>query len=157
LNLAADDVAADYERMMRDVARAAPDAALGGVIVSPMRDSGLELLVSVTRDPIWGPMIAVGLGGVMVELLDDVMVTPLPAGRAEVREMLGRLRGAKLFAGYRGAPPVDLDRLADAIVAIGQAALRFGPDLEVLEINPLLVSAERIEALDALAGWKGEA
>lgn len=156
LNVAPDAVAASFDAVMADVARAAPNAKLDGVIVSPMRQGGFELLVSVSRDAIWGPIITIGFGGTLVELLDDVAITPLPAGRAEIRALLGRLRGAKLLAGYRGGGAVDLDRLADAIVAIGDAALGFGPALEVLEINPLLVSPERIEALDALIGWRKE-
>jgi hypothetical protein len=119
-----------------------------------MRQGGIEMLVSVSRDPIWGPMIAIGFGGVLVELLDDVAITPLPVGRAEIITLLGKLRGAKLLEGYRGGGAIDLDQLADAIVAIGEAALDFGPTLEVLEINPLLVSPERVEALDALIGWQ---
>ncbi len=152
-----DAVAATYDAIMADVAKAAPDARLDGVIVSPMRQGGIELLVSVSRDPIWGPMIAVGFGGVLVELLDDVAITPLPAGRTEILALLRKLRGAKLLQGYRGGGAVDLDNLAEAIGAIGNAALGFGPELEVLEINPLLVSPERIEALDALIGWKDTA
>jgi len=124
------------------------------VLVEAMAPPGIELLVSVSRDPIWGPIITVGFGGTLVELLDDVAITPLPAGSAEIRALLARLRGAKLLSGYRGGAAADLDRLADAIVAIGDAALGFGPDLAVLEINPLLVSPERIEALDALIGWQ---
>jgi acyl-CoA synthetase (NDP forming) len=154
LNVARDMVAAGFDALIADVAKAAPHARLDGVIVSPMRQAGIELLVSVSRDPIWGPIITVGFGGTLVELLDDVAITPLPAGRAEIRALLARLRGAKLLSGYRGGAAVDLDRLADAIVAIGDAALGFGPDLAVLEINPLLVSPERIEALDALIGWQ---
>jgi len=154
LNVARDMVAAGFDALIADVAKAAPHARLDGVIVSPMRQAGIELLVSVSRDPIWGPIITVGFGGTLVELLDDVAITPLPAGSAEIRALLARLRGAKLLSGYRGGAAVDLDRLADAIVAIGDAALGFGPDLAVLEINPLLVSPERIEALDALIGWQ---
>jgi hypothetical protein len=157
LNVPRDAVATSFDALMADVATAAPTARLDGVIVSPMRQGGIELLVSVSRDPIWGPMIAVGFGGVLVELLDDVAITPLPAGRAEIRGLLGKLRGAKLLHGYRGSGAIDLDRLADAIVAVGDAALEFGADLEVLEINPLLASSERIEALDALIGWKEQA
>jgi acyl-CoA synthetase (NDP forming) len=154
LNVAPEAVADTFDAIMRDVAQAAPNTRLDGVIVSPMRQGGLELLVSVSRDPIWGPMIAVGFGGVLVELLDDAAITPLPAGRDEIIELLRRLRGAALLDGYRGGAAVDIDRLADAIVAIGDAALGFGAELDLLEINPLLVSAGRTEALDALIGWR---
>jgi acyl-CoA synthetase (NDP forming) len=156
LNVARDAVAAGFDAIIADVARASPEAHLDGVIVSPMRQGGIELLVSVSRDTIWGPIITLGFGGTLVELLDDVAITPLPAGRGEIRASLGKLRGAKLLEGYRGGDAVDLDKLADAIVAIGNAALGFGPDLELLEINPLLVSPKRIEALDALIGWRKE-
>jgi acyl-CoA synthetase (NDP forming) len=143
-----------YESIMASVAAAAPQAKIDGVIVAPMRSGGHELLVGVLRDPQWGPAIAVGLGGIWVEILKDSVVRLLPVDRATVREMLTSLRAAPLFEGYRGSPPVDLDRLADAIVAIGDAAIALGPELAVLEVNPLWVNGAEMEALDGLAVWR---
>jgi acyl-CoA synthetase (NDP forming) len=130
-----------------------PDAQIDGVLVSPMRDGGVELFVGTMRDPSWGPVLIVALGGIWVEVLKDTAMTPLPATAATVRRLLEGLRGAKLLVGYRGAPTVDLDALARQIARIGDVALALGPDLVSLEINPLLATPKCIEALDALAVW----
>jgi acetate---CoA ligase (ADP-forming) len=126
----------------------------GGLIVSPMRKGGVELLVSVRQDPTWGPVLAVGLGGIWVELYRDVQLAPLPVQGADVDRMLGRLRAAALFAGARGGGAVDLAAARSAIVSIATVAERLGDALEVIEINPLWVSADRAEALDALVVWR---
>ena len=95
-----------------------------------------------------------GIGGVLVEALGDVATRMLPVNEGEVIAMLRGLRTARLFDGFRGSDPVDLDHVARTIVAICRAAEALGPDLEALEVNPLLVTPERVEALDALAVWK---
>ena len=136
------------------VAMHVPDAVIEGVLVAPMRSGGLELLVGVARDPIWGPVLAVGLGGVWVEVLKDTALCLLPAPHEEIVRALRSLRAAQLFDGYRGQPAVDLDRLADVIARIGEAAIALGPDCAALEVNPLYVRGEHIEALDALAVWE---
>ena len=115
---------------------------------------GLELFVGCTRDPQWGPVIAVGLGGVWVEVLQDVALRPLPIDGAEVKRMLDELRGAKLLHGVRGMPAADLDAVAEVIARIGDAAMALGADLEALEVNPLWVRGSEVEALDALAVWR---
>jgi acyl-CoA synthetase (NDP forming) len=142
-----------FEAIMRGVAQAAPAARLDGVLVAPMRRGGLELFVGTARDPVWGPVIALGLGGIFVEALADTACALLPVTRDEVVEMLNRLRGAKLLHGFRGAQPVDLAAVADAVVRIGEAALALGPGLAALEVNPLLADGAMVEALDALAIW----
>ena len=154
LNVPAAEAGAAYDAMIATVSSACPGAAIEGIVLSPMRDVGLELIVGVTNDPAWGPTITIGLGGVLVEVLADAVVTTLPIDRAGVRAALDRLRGARLLKGFRGRAPVDIDRLCDVIVAIGQAAIALGPDLGSLEINPLAASGDRIEALDALVLWQ---
>ncbi len=156
LGVSRENAARAYEDIRADVARAAPDARIDGVIVSPMRRDGPELFVGIARDPDWGLAIAVGLGGVWVEILNDSAVRLLPIGNADAQAMLRSLRAAKLFDGYRGAPAVDLTRLADVIVRIGNAALSLGTDMAALEINPLWVSGAAVEALDALIVWQDD-
>jgi acyl-CoA synthetase (NDP forming) len=134
---------------------AAPDSArVDGVLVAPMRRGGLELFVGCTHDAQWGPVLAVGLGGVWVEVLQDVALRPLPIAPCEAKRMLGELRGAKLLAGARGMPAADLDALAAAIAAIGNAALVLADGWEALEVNPLYVRGTQMEALDALVTWR---
>ncbi|MBU6266610.1 MAG: acetate--CoA ligase family protein [Sphingomonadales bacterium] len=153
LNVAPGEAGDAFAALCGAVARHAPGVPIDGVLVAPMRAGGVELFVGVARDPDWGPVLALGLGGVWIELLNDTAMRPLPVSPGDVHAMLGELRGAALLRGYRGSAPVDLDRLADVIVAIGDAALALGADLAALEINPLFASAERIEALDALASY----
>jgi acetate---CoA ligase (ADP-forming) len=152
LNLEGDAaVGAAFERIM---AAAPANARVDGVLVAPMRTGGTELFVGCTRDPQWGPVIAVGLGGVWVEVLQDVALRPLPVDAAEVRRMLGELRGAKLLHGARGMQAADLDVVAEIVARIGEAAVALGPDLAALEVNPLWVRGADVEALDALAVWQ---
>jgi len=150
------DAAAVFTALMTDVSSIRPDARLDGVIIAPMRSGGLEMLVGVRRDPTWGPVIAVGFGGVLVEMLADVAITPLPVNEHQAKALLKGLRGAKLLDGFRGSPPADIDRLAQVIVAIGDAALSLGGGLAELEVNPLRVAGAEIEALDGLVVWQEE-
>jgi acyl-CoA synthetase (NDP forming) len=152
LNLAGDTAVADAFR--RIMAAAPSGARVDGVLVAPMRTGGLELFVGCTRDPQWGPVVAVGLGGVWVEILQDVALRPLPVDATEVRRMLSELRGAKLLHGARGMQPADVDAIAAVIARIGDAAVALGPKLEALEVNPLWVRGATVEALDALAVWQ---
>jgi acyl-CoA synthetase (NDP forming) len=144
-------VAQTFSRIM---AVAPPPARVDGVLVAPMRTGGIELFVGCTRDAQWGPVIAVGLGGVWVEVLQDVALRPLPVDAAEVRRMLGELRGEKLLYGARGTQAADLDAVAAVVARIGDAAVALGADLEALEVNPLWVRGNHVEALDALAVWR---
>jgi acyl-CoA synthetase (NDP forming) len=128
-------------------------ASVDGVLVSPMRRGGAELLIGVVRDPHWGPMLAVALGGVFVEVLKDSALAPLPVSPGQARRLLDGLRGRAVLDGVCGAAPADLDALAAVIARTGDLALDLGEDLESLEINPLRVDGTTIEALDAVITW----
>ncbi|RZK00836.1 MAG: CoA-binding protein [Novosphingobium sp.] len=156
LNLLGDQaVASAYRAMMVAVAERAPGAVIEGVLVSPMRANGIELLVGIARDPQWGLVAAVGLGGFWVEALADTALMLLPATREDIVTALRSLRGFKMLDGYRGLPEADLEAVADAVVRIGDAALALGDDLAALEVNPLFVAGSHVEALDALAVFDG--
>ena len=143
-----------FDSISRSVRSAKPDAAVEGILVSPMRSDGVELFVGIARDPQWGLVAALGLGGIWIEALEDTALILLPTSTAEIIRAFDGLRGAKLLKGYRGSRPVDMDAVADAVVKICDAALALGPELEALEVNPLLADGARIEALDALAVWR---
>ncbi len=154
LNIVGEEaVAQGYCQIMAAAHAAVPEALLEGVLVSPMRREGVELFVGVRLDPQWGHVIAVGLGGVWIEALQDVSLRVLPVTPEDVAEMLGELRGVKLLGGFRGAPPVNIAEVAQVVARIGTAALGLGPTLDTLEVNPLLAAPGRIEALDALATY----
>ncbi|GHF36914.1 acyl-CoA synthetase (NDP forming) [Amycolatopsis bartoniae] len=153
LGVAAADVPAHVDALLTHIAAAVPGASVDGVLVSPMREGGLEFLVGVVRDPDWGAVLAVGMGGVWTETLRDVRRIALPADRDTVRDAILELKAAPLLQGARGSAPIDVDRLADVVWRIGDLARRLGPDLAALEVNPLRVAADGIEALDALVVW----
>ena len=146
---AAQDVRAAYEKV-RAAGTQVTGATVDGVLVTPMRSGGTELLAGVTLDPTFGPVLAVGLGGVWVEILKDIRLRALPVGAAEVRRMLEELRGIDLLRGARGSQPADLDAIAEVIAKIGDAALSLNGTLRALEVNPLWVNGDQVEALDVL-------
>jgi acyl-CoA synthetase (NDP forming) len=121
-----------------------------GVLVGAMRSEGAELIVGVVRDQEWGQVLAVGLGGEFVEVVGDVEIRVLPVDEHEVRVMLQSLKGYPLLTGFRGRPPVDLDRLVSVIARIADLASRLPEDVTALEVNPLRANGDAIEALDVL-------
>ena len=144
LNLHGDDaVRAGYEKV---ISAAKPLDAGNEVLVTSMRPAGIEVLAGVTMDPGFGPVLAVGLGGLFVELLRDTSLRVLPVGPAEVRAMLGELRALPVLQGARGVVPADLDALARVIAELARSL----PGLQALEVNPLWVCGDQIEALDVL-------
>jgi acyl-CoA synthetase (NDP forming) len=149
------EVAAAYARV-RAAGEAAAPGGVDGVLVTPMRTGGTELLAGVTVDPTFGPVLAVGLGGIWVEILGDTALRVLPVDAAEVRRMLGELRGLPLLRGARGGEPADLDALAGVIARIGATAVSLGGTLQALEVNPLWVRGGQIEALDVLVVTGGD-
>ena len=138
------------DEKVRAAGEAVTDAAIDGVLVMPMRSGGAELLAGVTVDPAFGPVLAVGLGGIWVEVLNDTSLRLLPVDAAEVRRMLGELRGLPLLQGARGSQPADLDAVAEAIAGLGEVALALNGALRALEVNPLWVNGDQVEALDVL-------
>ena len=154
LGLLTSQAAADaYTRLQRDVKADAPLARLDGALVARMESGGIECIAGVRRDPVFGPLLVFGLGGIHAEIFRDVAVRVLPIRRAEVHQMIREIRGFGLLNGARGRPPADLEALADALCALATFAERAGPTLESAEVNPLLVRAKAeggCVALDAL-------
>jgi len=142
-------VQAAYQRV-RDAGARVAGAVVDGVLVMPLRRPGVELLAGVTVDATFGAVLAVGLGGVWVEALADTSLRALPVRADEVQRMLGELRGAPLLQGARGTRPADLAVLGEVITKIGDAALSLGGALRALEVNPLWVDGDQVEALDVL-------
>ncbi|MET7907219.1 acetate--CoA ligase family protein [Streptomyces avermitilis] len=142
----------DAYRELTDIARY-EGISLDGVLVCQMVERGVELVVGVTHDQLFGPTVTVGLGGVLVEVLRDVAVRVPPFGEDQARAMLGELRGRALLDGVRGGPPVDVDALVEVVIRVQRMALELGDDLAELDINPLMVlpRGQGAVALDALA------
>ncbi len=143
-----------YER-----ARASEGVRIDGVTVEPMLTGGVELLVGATRDPVFGWLLTVGLGGVLTELMQDVSHSLLPIDAAAAEAMLRRLRGFALLDGYRGAAKADVCAAAKAIEAFGDAVLAADARVREIEINPLLVFPQGKGAIaaDALVIYEAAA
>lgn len=142
----------DAYRELTDIARH-ESVDLDGVLVCQMIDRGVEMMVGVTHDALFGPTVTVGLGGVLVEVLHDTAVRVPPFGERDARDMLGELRGRALLEGVRGGPPVDVDALVEVVLRVQRMALELGDDLTELDVNPLVVlgRGQGAVALDALA------
>jgi hypothetical protein len=144
-------VRAAWDTLVKNVKRAAPDVTLDGALVEKMSPKGLELMVGAKRDPGWGPVLLVGLGGIWVEALGDVKVLPVDADERQIVEALRGLRSAKLLDGVRGAPPVDIEAIAQTVMALGHL-MRTIPQITEIDVNPLMVhgKGQGATALDAL-------
>ena len=140
-----------FARIMENARASGPSAVIKGVRVERMAGPGVEMIVGVSRDPDFGPMLGVGLGGVLVELLDDFVLSPAPVDTAEAREMLRNLRGRRILDGVRGAPPADVDALMGLLVAVSEFAAAAGDALEALDLNPVIVHprGEGVSVVDA--------
>jgi acyl-CoA synthetase (NDP forming) len=142
---------AAWDKLMMNVKRAAPDVKLDGALVEKMSPKGLELMVGAKRDPGWGTVLLLGLGGIWVEALGDIQLLPGDAGEEQILEALRKLRSAKLLDGVRGAPPADVEAVAHTVMAIGRL-MQTMPELIEIDVNPLMVHAkgQGATALDAL-------
>ena len=128
------------------------DSQIDGFLIEEMAPAGQEIVIGAIREPQFGPMIMVGLGGIFVEVLADVAFRLCPISESDARAMLRELRGAALLAGARGRPPVSEDAIVDALLRIGGAdglLITHGEAFDELDINPLIVSADRAVAVDA--------
>ena len=130
-----------------------PGAKIDGVLVSEMAQ-GIEALIGVINDESFGAVVALGLGGVLTEVLKDVTYRIAPFDIDTAREMIADLRGAKLFDGYRGQPAADKEALAKTLVAASQMAAALAPRLKELDINPVFVGPSGVVAADALVVLK---
>ncbi|GAU67486.1 pimeloyl-CoA synthetase [Streptomyces sp. NBRC 110611] len=142
----------DAYRELTDIARY-ENIPLDGVLVCQMIERGVETVVGVTHDRLFGPTVTVGLGGILVEVLRDAAVGVPPFGEDQARAMLDELRGRALLDGVRGAPPSDVDALVEVVLRVQRMALEMDGELAELDINPLVVlpRGQGAVALDALA------
>jgi acyl-CoA synthetase (NDP forming) len=150
----ADELRGAWKRLHANVQRAKPGLALDGVLIEAMAPKGpgrVELIVGARRDPQWGAVLMLGLGGIWIEALKDVALLPADAGKDAIVKALGRLRGATLLRGARGAPPVDITAVADIARRVGRILIS-SPGIAELEINPLVAypAGQGVLALDAL-------
>ena len=141
-----------YHNILARARAAHPAAKIDGVLVQAMAPRGIEMIIGVTRDPDFGPMLMVGLGGIHVEVLRDVAFSPVPLGADEALDLLSQLRGAAILDGVRGAKPSDKAALAGLMAALSRFAADHADAIAEIDLNPVIVHAEGegLTVVDAL-------
>jgi acetate---CoA ligase (ADP-forming) subunit beta len=137
-----------YTRMMDSIGKKFPEAAIDGISVQKQAAPGTEVIIGMTRDPQFGPAIMFGLGGVWVEIFNDVSLRIAPLSREDTSEMLRELKSYKMFQGYRGQPKIDTDTLEDWLLRVSALVMN-NPRIKELDINPIFAYADGALAVDA--------
>ncbi len=145
-----EEVEEGYKKLITSVQSNAPEAKIDGIIVAEMISGGIETVLGVTNDPVFGPTVMFGLGGVFVEVLKDVAFRVAPFGTEEARRMIDEIRGRAVLDGARGAPPADIEALANAISALSIFAAENSDNIQTIDINPFIALPKGALAVDAL-------
>jgi len=153
----ADEAASGFATILARAAEKRPDARIDGVMVAPMISGGVETIAGVVSDPVFGPVVMFGLGGVFVEVLKDVTFRAAPFDTAEAHKMIREIRGYAMLEGVRGAPPADVDALAEMLAALSRFAAANAGQVDSIDLNPLRVleKGKGVVALDALIVPRG--
>lgn len=152
-----DEVRAAHRAIIDAAGRVSPRPRLHGVLVQPMVPAGTEVMIGARIDALFGPLVVVGLGGILVELLKDSSVALAPVTHSEALAMLARLKGAALLRGFRGSEPVDERALADVICRVSEFIADQREVVGELDLNPLICAGSRLVAVDALIVKRGAA
>jgi acyl-CoA synthetase (NDP forming) len=152
LNVAVDKASQVFDELQARIKKHAPGVQTSGVIISPMVDGGVETILGVIIDPVFGPAVMFGLGGIFVEVFQDVVFRMAPFDHSQAMKMIAEIKGFKLLQGARGNPPSDIAALADALVALSQFAATHGDQLHSIDLNPFIVmpQGQGVMALDCL-------
>jgi len=149
LNLkTADEVRAAYEEIVANAKKHVPDARIEGVAVQHMAPQGTEVIVGMTTDPQFGPVMMFGLGGIMVEVLKDVSFRLVPLEEKDARQMIQEIKGRPILEGVRGQPPADLAALQDTLLKVSKF-VEAHPEIRELDLNPVFAYPDGAVAVDA--------
>jgi acetate---CoA ligase (ADP-forming) len=138
------------EQILASCLRYAPQARIDGISVQQMVPQGVEIVLGVKNDLQFGPLVAAGLGGIMVELIADTAVRLAPVGEQSARAMLASLKGHALLKGFRGKAGVDIDRLVDTVCRLSELAHDLRDVIDQIDVNPVIASTSGVVAADAL-------
>ncbi|HJP41430.1 MAG TPA: acetate--CoA ligase family protein [Dehalococcoidia bacterium] len=141
-------VTAAYDEIMASAKKAVPDANIVGVAVQNMAPQGTEVIVGMTTDPQFGPVLMFGLGGIMVEVLKDVSFRLVPLTERDADQMINEIQGRPLLEGVRGQPPADKGALRDAILNVAKF-VEAHPEVQELDLNPMFAYPDGTIAVDA--------
>ncbi len=141
-------VEAAYDDIMKSIKKEFPDARIQGVSVQKMARPGVEVIIGISTDTQFGPVLMFGLGGILVEVLKDFSFRIVPLARRDVREMIREIKGYPLLEGYRGQEPVDVDNLEELILKVSSFVEQH-PEIEELDLNPVFAYSDGAVAVDA--------
>ena len=144
----ATQVSKAYREIMTSVKQKEPKASIHGVSVQPMAKPGVEIIIGMSKDPQFGPVIMFGLGGILVEILKDVSFRIVPLAKRDAREMIRDIKGYPVLEGYRGQPPSDVASLEDMIMKVS-AFVERTPVIKELDLNPVFAYKDGAIAVDA--------
>jgi acyl-CoA synthetase (NDP forming) len=137
-----------YRNILTAVKVNQPTARITGVTVQPMAKKGIEVIIGMSKDPQFGPVIMFGLGGILVELLKDISFRIVPLRLRDAKEMMQEIKGYPLLTGYRGQPPVNLASLESIILQVAALADSH-PEIREMDLNPIIVNSEGAVVVDA--------
>lgn len=141
---------AAFETLLGRAREARPQARIEGVLVTAMAPKGAELIIGVNRDPVFGPVVVFGLGGIFTEVFEDVALRVAPFARDEALRMIAEIKGRGVLTGFRGQPPVAINALAELLVKLSQFAAANTDQLETIDLNPVVALPDGLFALDAV-------
>jgi acyl-CoA synthetase (NDP forming) len=149
LNLETEEQAGQaYDDIIAAVKRQYPDAVIQGVSVQKMARPGVEVIIGVSKDAQFGPVIMFGLGGILVEILKDVSFRIVPLEKRDAREMIREIKGYPVLEGYRGQEPVDVENLEELVLKVSDFVDKH-PGIEELDLNPVIAYSDGAVAVDA--------
>ncbi len=137
-----------YTRMLASCRAQVPEADIEGVLITPMARKGTEVIVGMIRDPIFGPVLMFGLGGIFVEVLEDVAFRAIPLSRQDARSMVSQIKAKKVFEGVRGAAAIDQEALVDLLMKVSSVVTAY-PEIESLDLNPVMAYPSGYAVVDA--------
>lgn len=137
-----------YDEILKAIGEKHPGARVPGVSVQKMAGSGVEVIIGMSKDAQFGPVLMFGLGGVWVEILKDISLRVIPVTRRDVGEMIKEIKGYRMLTGYRGLPPVDEVKLEDMLLAVAEFVMQY-PAIKELDLNPVITGTDGAVAVDA--------
>ncbi len=139
-----------YQDIFKNVKNNAPDAHIDGIMISPMKNGDLECILGAKIDPVFGPIVMFGLGGIYAEVMKDIVFAEAPVSKQKAEQMILSLKSKDIFYGARGKPPIEINSLLNAIINLSNFIAANSDKVDQVEMNPILVNETEVIALDAL-------
>ena len=139
-----------YQDIFKNVKNNAPNAHIDGIMISPMKNGDIECILGAKIDPVFGPIVMFGLGGIYAEVMKDIVFAEAPVSKQKAEQMILSLKSKDIFYGARGKPPIEINSLLNAIINLSNFIAANSDKVDQVEMNPILVSEAEVIALDAL-------